>query len=741
MSAPVVRGPQDADPGWEDCANEPIHVPGAVQPHGWLLGVDARDGTIRHVSANLLDIAPGAVPGAPLTAALPPEAVTTLRHHVEVFTDLRARNPVHLELPTPQGDVVVDAVLHRPEGRDDALVVVELEPAEGVRPFSFPNTYQAVRDAVAELNRTAELGDLYRVTVRVVRELTGFDRVMLYRFDPDWNGEVVAEARREDLEPFLGLHYPATDIPEQARRLYERNWLRAIPDVRYRPVPLLATRDDDVLDLSLSTLRSVSPVHLEYLSNMGVEASMSVSLLKDDRLWGLVACHHYSGPHLPPYGVRAAAEFLGSALSLRLVDREREERLARALAGEKVLVEVAQRLADHRRDVADVLVVDDALAGLVPADGVAVVAEGRLATRGRTPADDVLTTLVRRLRTEDREVVHAQAAADEPAFAGLEDVTGALAAVLPDGQAIVWFRDEQRRRVDWAGDPGEKVVVTEASGRRRLGPRESFAQWTQVVADRSLPWEAEQVDAALRLRALVLETLYARARREMQAAEVLQESLLLQSLPRPQGWTAQATYVPAAGGRVGGDWYDAVELPDGRCCYVVGDVAGHGLDAASAMAQLRMAVRAFLALGQEPADAVRSLDTLVQRLLPDQMATLLLLTVRPGTGRCELLSVGHPAPVRAPAGGAGTVVPVDPSPPLGLGLAEPAVQEVDLAAGECLVLFTDGLVERRGAGLDDGIARLCQAVARTRDTRTLVDQAAPGGGADDVTVLRVSRDD
>jgi light-regulated signal transduction histidine kinase (bacteriophytochrome) len=138
-----------------------------------------------------------------------------------------------------------------------------------------------------------------------VRGLTGFDRVMVYRFDPDWNGEVVAEERRDDLEPFLGLHFPASDIPAQARALYLRNWLRLIPDARYAPVPLVPERnphDGRPLDLGASTLRSVSPVHLEYLANMGVIASMSVSLVDRGRLWGLIACHHYAGPHRPTPG-------------------------------------------------------------------------------------------------------------------------------------------------------------------------------------------------------------------------------------------------------------------------------------------------------------------------------------------------------------------------------------------------------------------------------------------------------
>ena len=193
-----------------------------------------------------------------------------------------------------------------------------------------------------ELNRAHTLTDLYDAAARAVRDLTGFDRVMVYRYDQDYNGEVVAEAKRDDLNSFMGLHYPATDIPAQARALYEKNWLRLISDVDYTPVPLVPTIDPasgTPLDLTHATLRSVSPIHVEYLQNMGVHASMSISLLRRGRLWGLIACHHYAGPHLPPYGSRAAAEFLGSTLSLRLVDQFEDDQLRERLAARRCSVQ------------------------------------------------------------------------------------------------------------------------------------------------------------------------------------------------------------------------------------------------------------------------------------------------------------------------------------------------------------------------------------------------------------------
>ena len=261
------------------------------------------------------------------------------------------------------------------------MLLVELEIAYGERPFSFPNTYQAVRGSVEELNRAVTLPELYDTAARAVRDLTGFDRVMVYRYDEEYNGEVVAESKREDLNSFLGLHYPSTDIPAQARALYEKNWIRLISDVDYTPAPLVPSVDPESgapLDLTYATLRSVSPIHVEYLQNMGVHASMSISLLRHGRLWGLIACHHYAGPHLPPFGARAAAEFLGSTLSLRLVDRFEDEQLHKRLAAQAVLAKLtAATLGDGEPLTAALLGAPDLL-DLVPADGVVVNIQGEL---------------------------------------------------------------------------------------------------------------------------------------------------------------------------------------------------------------------------------------------------------------------------------------------------------------------------------------------------------------------------
>jgi two-component system, chemotaxis family, sensor kinase Cph1 len=388
-----------------NCEREPIHVPGSVQPRGVLIAVSDPDYVVQQASENLADLVGVGwreALGRPLAAVLGVAPAEAIARSASAFGDLRERNPVEITLDVDGDPVPVDALLHRTvlrnalaQGEAAAVageppassLVVELEPARGPRPFSFPNTYQAVRGTVGELNRASSLSELYDITAEAVRTLTGFDRVMVYRYDADYNGEVVAEAKAPGLNSFLGLHYPASDIPAQARALYEKNWIRLISDVDYTPARLQPTAhpvDGLPLDLTYSTLRSVSPIHIEYLKNMGVRASMSISLLRDDKLWGLIACHHYSGPHAPPYATRAAAEFLGSTLSVRLVDRAQQDEVHRALRVRSTLAWLTAATLDEDRPLSETLLGSPDLLDLLPADGVVVHLQGRRNGRGRS---------------------------------------------------------------------------------------------------------------------------------------------------------------------------------------------------------------------------------------------------------------------------------------------------------------------------------------------------------------------
>lgn len=725
MTEPV----SDAD--LEVCAAEPIHVPGTIQPHGVLLGLDPATLAVVRTSANteaLLGRPAEAVLGAHLAELL--EAVPLAD---VAAPDLTLVNPLALHLADGRP---VEGVLSRSGG----LLVLELEPVapddEG-----FDTSYLRIRSLLQRLQGAGDLEELVAATAGEVRRLTGFDRVMVYRFDPEWNGEVVAEDRREDLEPFLGLWYPASDIPPQARDLYAATWLRLIASVDYVPAPILPSAtglDGAPLDLGDTVLRSVSPVHLEYLRNMGVAASMSISIKHGGRLWGLVACHHQDRAHRPPYRVRAVAELVGQLVSTLLPGVEETGSHERSMATGVARGRIADALATGGTDPLKVLegIADDVLA-LAGADGAAVRAGGRTLLLGRTPGPDEVAAVVRAARAgATDEVVAVDSLGDE----ALKDVASGV-AVAPVGaggeQWVAWFRPELLRDVSWGGDPRQKVVKEG----ERISPRLSFARWTETVRLRSRPWEARELEGAAWFGRHLADVLLRESVARAEVIDTVQRTLLLEALPKVPGVELAARYVPGEGDAVGGDWYDVFWLPGGRIAVAVGDVAGHGLGSAPAMAQLRHGLRAYLLKEDDPGAALDRLDELVRHLLPDDLASLVVADLDPATGRMRVANAGHLPPVLV-RGGVGELLATARGPALGVvpgfGYGHADLQ---LDPGDALLLFTDGLVERRREGIDVSLERLRSAASALppdlEDACDAVLSMAPG--SDDVTLLALRR--
>jgi len=735
----------------DNCAREPIHVPGSVQPRGVLLVVQDDGAVVLQASANVATVLGrpvDAVLGAPLGDVLGVPAARVVLEQLAAVPDHRTRNPGLVRVDTPDGAVQLDVVVHRPPPATLAdpgpVFVVELEPADGPRPLTYGTTYESVRDAIADLNRAGELGGLYDVAARHVRRLTGFDRVMIYRFDAEYNGEVVAEAKRRDLEPFLGLHYPASDIPAQARAMYEKSWIRLISDVDYTPVPVVPTADPlsgRPLDLTYATLRSVSPIHCEYLRNMGVRASMSISLLRDGKLWGMVACHHYAGPHAPSYGVRAAAEFLGVALSARLVAQVEEDALAETRRASGVLARLVGASRDEDVRLAQAVTRTDDLLTLVPADGVVVSIGGDVLTLGDVP-DPAACRAVAAWAASVDEVLATDRLAEEPGAPDAPGVAGAVALALPDGGTVVWLRGEVVRTVDWGGDPHHKAIAVPEGDGVRLGPRQSFDLWREQVRGRSLPWDDRHVQNAADLRTYLVEALFRRGRAEVNAARAIQRTLLPTSLPVVPGWALDARYEPAGTGQVGGDWFDALVLADGRLALTVGDVTGHGLATAAAMGQLRNATRAYLLDAAPPAVVLSRVAALARWTLPGQTATMAVAVLDPATGEVEHSSAGHLPPLVVRADGTAAWEPVLGSPLIGLLVGEPAAGRTTLAPGDTLLLVTDGVVERRRESLRVGLDRTRDAVGRPvpGELGALVARLRDPASDDDATVLLLARD-
>jgi light-regulated signal transduction histidine kinase (bacteriophytochrome)/CheY-like chemotaxis protein len=490
-----------------NCDREPIHLLGAIQPFGFLLAVSTPDWFVQRVSSNVADwlkVAPADLLGRSLLNFINAEAIHTLRNqlHIVNMTGTTARLfGIHID-DTPRR---FDLAVHTLEG----LVVIEGEPSVA---DTSVNASALVRGMMTRVQGMRDPRTLSRVAARELRALTGFDRVMVYRFAHDDSGEVIAESTHAGVDSFLGLHYPASDIPRQARILYERNWLRIIPDIEAAPSAIQPARDTagKPLDLSQSVLRSVSPIHIEYLRNMGVRASMSVSILREGRLWGLFACHHYSPLHVS-FERRTAAELFGQMFSLLMENREREaesgyeirarelhNRLVQDMVGEENRI---QSIAKHLDDIADQLT----------CDGVGLSLGSEATLHGMTPEPEQFARLIQHLRkslassdnyaTNEIRAVYPEAAEFQDRAAGM--------LVMPLSKLprdyLLFFRREVARTVNWAGDPHKPMTAGPLGD--RLTPRKSFELWRETVTGQSAPWSPADLRIANGLRISLLEVI------------------------------------------------------------------------------------------------------------------------------------------------------------------------------------------------------------------------------------------
>ncbi|MEZ5592031.1 MAG: ATP-binding protein [Gammaproteobacteria bacterium] len=495
-----------------NCDREPIHIPGSIQAHGALLVLRATDLHIVQVSQDIarwVGKSPAALIGQPCAALFNHTQQSLLRN--ALAQGRFELNPLYLfTCALLPDEPPLDITAHSSDG----LVLLELEP-QGRSQDSAPDYYTLVKHSLTRLPAAVGLQAFCQQVAEEVRVLCAMDRVMIYRFQPDDSGWVYAESKRDDLEPFLDLHYPASDIPRQARALYLRNWLRLIPDVGYRPQPLCPPTDplnEHPLDLSFCSLRSVSPVHIEYLQNMGVKASMSISLIKDGALWGLIACHHYA-PRYLSYQVRAACEFLGQVVSLQLGAQEHAEHNEYRLKLSTVRERLTAGMGSETDVAGHLLNRSTNLLDFIDASGVAVCINGHLSVRGHTPDEHALRALVSWLAEERDEQVFATDALallypDARAFPGI--VSGLLAVQVSRKRRdfILWFRPETAQTVNWAGDP-HKPVRSGPLG-ERLTPRQSFAAWRETVRLHAVPWLEVEIEAARKLRLEVMDVVIER---------------------------------------------------------------------------------------------------------------------------------------------------------------------------------------------------------------------------------------
>ena len=383
------------------------------------------------------------------------------------------------------------------------------------------------------IRKTRGMTELAQEAARQLKVLTGFDRVMVYRFHPDGSGEVIAEAAASGLEPFLGLHYPASDIPEQARILYQRNWLRIIADINAKPAALFstATHNAALLDLSMSVLRSVSPIHIEYLRNMGVGASMSVSILRDGKLWGLFACHHYS-PRYISFEKRTAAELFGQMFSWIVEGREREGDVAYETRAHQIQERLIETAASHEHSQRAIVDFIGDYRKMIDCDGIAVWSDDKITLQGETPTEDEVKDLVAFINRTSPGRIFASAEIAKVYAAGesfRDRAAGFLAIPISrtPRDCLIFFRREILRSVNWAGAPDK--VYDEGPNGPRLTPRKSFELWQETVRGQSTPWTSADLRIAEGLRVTLLEVILQLAdlaARERSGAQERQELMI-----------------------------------------------------------------------------------------------------------------------------------------------------------------------------------------------------------------------
>ena len=493
----------------ESCAREPIHIIGHIQPHGLLFALSEPDFVVRQVSTNvsaLLGTSPDVVLGKSIEAVLGPQQFETFRSRLR-SDDLAPSYSLRVSIGKPA--VEMNCVAHRCDG----VLIVECELVKGAHWVDSARLSANIQTLLVRMERATNVLDYCRVAAGEIQRLSGFDRVMIYQFDAEFNGKVVAETGSiaEPSDPvnqkYLGLCFPSTDIPAQARQLFLVNPLRAIGDVDSTQVPIapeIGPRTGRPLDMTHTFLRSASAIHLEYLRNMGVQATMSISIIVKERLWGMVACHHHTPRHVD-CSTRAICEMIARNLALQMSIRNADAAQRSQLASRKLLEEYADDLEESGGCVDAQSLGGPRFLQLFDADGLVSNLGGVVWSQGVTAPHAALLPVIEKLKQlAVRGIASSDklSALDAGAESYRDKASGALYIGINErtNEYLLFLRRELVETVKWAGNP-DKSVHADVAG--KLHPRSSFAAWQETVHGRTRPWTETELDSARGLRAQV----------------------------------------------------------------------------------------------------------------------------------------------------------------------------------------------------------------------------------------------
>ncbi|MEO0841378.1 MAG: GAF domain-containing protein, partial [Cyanobacteria bacterium J06643_5] len=486
-----------------------INLGGQIQNHGVLLVIQEPELNILQVSRNaasILDCSLDSLLEMNLEDLLDPYQITRIKSRL-AEDSLDFTNPTKIWVKKQREDYAVfDAVFHR---NSEGILILELEPAISENNIPFLSFYHLAKASINQLQESANLQDYCQIIVETVRKVTEFDRVMLYKFNEDNHGCVLAEDKLESMEPYLGLNFPESDIPKPARKMFLSNIIRLIPDASAEFVdifPQLNPITERPVDLINSTLRSPYPCHIEYLHNMGVSSSLTISLIKEGRLWGLIACHHQT-PKFVSYELRKACEFLGRMIFSEISTREETEDYDYRMKLTSIQSNLIDYMSQDDNFISGLIKHQPNLLDLTNAQGAVICFSGNYTLIGETPKEEDLNDLVTWLQKNvDEEVFYTNSLteiyADAEKFKNI--ASGLLAIPIGKRNYVLWFRPEVIQTVNWGGNPNQAFEVNEESGNLRLCPRKSFELWKQTVRLTSLPWKNVEIKAALELRKAIV---------------------------------------------------------------------------------------------------------------------------------------------------------------------------------------------------------------------------------------------
>lgn len=492
----------------EQYDQEKIHIIGYIQPHGVFLCLEETNLTILQVSNNTSEffgISPEKLLNQNLSVLLDNEQITIFKDYL-AQQDLQSTNPIEFSVKVADKIRDFDGVIHRSQG----VLILELEPTIIEKTKVFFKFYPLIKLAISKLKGGETLDQICQILVGEVRKITGFDRVMLYKFDDDNHGYVIAEEKLDSLESYLGLHYPSLDIPSCARQMFISNYIRTIPDSYAQPIEILPFNNPIIgspIDLTNSMLRTPAACHIQYLKNMGVGASLTISLIKDQKLWGLIACHHQTKKYLP-YEIRSACEILGQMTALELTNKEDNEDSEYKIYLASVQGKLVEYMSTDKNFIKGLIKHEINILHLVDATGGVICFDHEYITIGKTPSQADITNLVQWINTEIKEEIfytNNLFSVYPPAekFADLASGLMVISISKTCTNYILWFRPEVLQTISWAGNPYEQVI-DDSQEKIVLTPRQSFAIWKEIVRLKSLPWKSCEVNAARELRSSII---------------------------------------------------------------------------------------------------------------------------------------------------------------------------------------------------------------------------------------------